>query len=252
MVRHEVDVARDQLQRNSVNLVHAEATLVDAHTIRLKQPEDSAERLVTTEKIVIAVGTRAAQDPNIPLDGFHVFSSDDILTLDELPQSLTIIGAGVIGCEYASIFAELGVRVTLIDMRPRLLPFVDAEMVEALSYHLRERRVTLRLVEKVDSVEIVENQSGVRVKTTLTSGKQIVTEKALCSTGRQGATETLNLGCAGLGTDRRGLLKVNQFYQTSAENIYAVGDIIGFPSLASTSMEQGRLAVCHAFKVGLK
>ena len=183
VVRHEVDVARDQLQRNSVNLVHAEATLVDAHTIRHKQPQDSAERLVTTEKIVIAVGTRAAQDPNIPLDGFHVFSSDDILTLDELPQSLTIIGAGVIGCEYASICAELGVRVTLIDIRPRLLPFVDAEMVEALSYHLRERRVTLRPGEKVDSIEIVENQSGVRVKTTLTSGKQIVTEKALCIPG---------------------------------------------------------------------
>ena len=252
VVRHEVDVARAQLLRNGVDLVHAEATLVDAHTIRLKLPEGGAERLVTTETIVIAVGTRAAQDPNIPLDGTHVFSSDDILTLDELPQSLTVIGGGVIGCEYASVFAELGVRVTLIDMRPRLLPFVDAEMIEALSYHLRERRVTLRLGEKVDSVEIVEHQSGVRVKTTLASGKQIVTEKALCSTGRQGATETLNLGCAGLSTDRRGLLKVNQFYQTSAENIYAVGDIIGFPSLASTSMEQGRLAVCHAFKLGLK
>jgi len=152
------------------------------------------------------------------------------------------------------MFAALGVRVTLIDMRPRLLPFVDAEIIEALTYQLRERRVTLRLGEKVDTVEVVEsgNGAGRQVRITLASGKQIVTAKALCSTGRQGATSSLNLEGAGLRSDGRGRIPVNKYYQTAVENIYAAGDVIGFPSLASTSMEQGRLAACHAFDVNAK
>jgi NAD(P) transhydrogenase len=159
------------------------------------------------------------------------------------------VGAGVIGCEYASLFATLGVRVTLIDKRTRLLPFVDEEIVDALSYHLRQQRVTLRLGEEVSGLEPMEDERGPRVRIHLESGKQIITEKALYSIGRTGATDTLNLVSAGLKADERGRLPVNANYQTAAPNVYAVGDVIGFPSLASTSMEQGRLAACHALGV---
>jgi NAD(P) transhydrogenase len=162
---------------------------------------------------------------------------------------LTVVGAGVIGLEYASIFATLGVRVTLIDKRHRLLPFVDAEIIETLAYHLRENRVTLRLGEEVSGMELITDQAGDRVKIKLASGKQVVTDAALYSVGRTGATSTLNLEAAGLAADNRGRLAVNQYFQTQADHVYAVGDVIGFPSLASTSMEQGRLAACHAFNL---
>ncbi len=253
VVRHEIDVTRHQLQRNGVDVVLAEASFVDAHTLRLKMQNGFGERIITTDKVVIAVGTEIARDPGMTMDGRYIFSSDDILALDHLPSSLSVIGAGVIGCEYASMFAALGVRVTLIDMRARLLPFVDAEIVEALTYQLRERRVTLRLGEKVDKLDLIEDPAaGHCVRTTLQSGKQVVTDKALCSTGRHGATAALNLAGAGLVADERGRLKVNECYQTTVENIYAAGDVIGFPSLAATSMEQGRLAACHAFGVAAK
>ena len=163
-----------------------------------------------------------------------------------------MVGAGVIGCEYASIFAALGVRVTLVDQRPRLLPFVDAEIVEALTYQLRQNRLTLRLGETVSGIEPIQDERGERVKILLESGKQIVAEKALYSIGRTGATHDLDLPAAGLEADARGRLKVNGHYQTAVPHIYAVGDVIGFPSLASTSMEQGRLAACHAFRVPAK
>jgi NAD(P) transhydrogenase len=163
-----------------------------------------------------------------------------------------VVGAGVIGCEYASIFAALGVRVTLIDKRERLLPFVDAEIIDALAYHLRQNRVTLRLGEEVSGIEPARDERGERVKIHLASGKQIVTERALYSIGRTGATSMLNLPAAGLPADERGRLKINAHYQTEVPHIYAVGDVIGFPSLASTSMEQGRLAACHAFGVEAK
>jgi NAD(P) transhydrogenase len=206
-------------------------------------------RDVTTANVIVATGTNATKDKHIPFDERRIFISDDILRLDRLPRTLTVIGAGVIGCEYASIFAALGVRVTLIDKRPRLLPFVDSELVEALAYHLRQNRVTLRLGEEVGGIEPFEDEHGERVRIHLVSGKQIVTEKALHSIGRTGATRKLNLPVAGLEADSRGRLKVNSHYQTEVPHIYAVGDVIGFPSLASTSMEQGRLAVCHAFGV---
>jgi NAD(P) transhydrogenase len=175
--------------------------------------------------------------------------SDDILQLDHLPRTLAVVGAGVIGLEYASMFAALGVRVTLIDKRNRLLPFVDGEIVDALVYHLRQNRVTLRLGEEVKSLETIQDGKGERVQIRLASGKKITAEKALYSIGRTGATRALNLAAAGVQTDDRGFLKVNDCYQTQVPHIYAVGDVIGFPSLASTSMEQGRLAACKAFGV---
>jgi NAD(P) transhydrogenase len=252
VVRHEVDVTRHQLLRNGVDLEHAEAAFVDAHTLQLRSPEHSGERIVTTDKVVIAVGTEAARDPRMPLDGNCVFSSDDILQLKDLPGSLAVIGAGVIGCEYASIFAALGVRVTVVEKRPRLLPFVDAEIIEALTYHLRERRVTMRLGEEVDRVELIEDDARPRVKISLVSGKQIIVDRVLRSIGRSGATSKMRLEAAGVTTDDRGRIKVNEVYQSQVPNIYAAGDVIGFPSLASTSREQGRIASCHAFGIEAK
>jgi NAD(P) transhydrogenase len=247
VVRNEIDVIRDQLVRNGVEVTNASASFVDPHTLRLDRVGDGAQRTITADKIVIAVGAESIRDSRISLDGRDVFCSDDILGLDELPRTLAVIGAGVIGCEYASMFAALGVRVTLIDMRPRLLGFVDSEIVETLAYHMRENRMTLRLGEEVSSVEPFEENGIRRIRTCLASGKQIVTDKVLSSTGRNGATASLNLAAAGLGVDPKGRITTKQFYQTDVDHIYAAGDVIGFPSLASTSKEQGRIAVCHAF-----
>jgi NAD(P) transhydrogenase len=247
VIRHEIDVTRHQLIRNRIEVLEATGAFLDPHTVRLTSLDDHGYRDVTAASIVIAVGTYATQDAHIPFDGQRIFISDDILHLDQLPRSLTIVGAGVIGCEYACLFAALGVRVTLVDARARLLPFVDAEIVDALAYHMRQNRVTLRLGETVSGMEPVTTDHGPQVRIHLGSGKHFVTERALHSIGRTGATDRLNLPAAGLQSDSRGRLKVNDDFQTSVPHIYAVGDVIGFPSLASTSMEQGRLAACHAF-----
>ena len=252
VMRNEIDVMRHQLLRNRVELVTAEASFVAPHTIRLSFPDGNGYREVSSANVLIATGSSSTKAEHIPFDGKRVFLSDDILNLDRLPRSMTIVGAGVIGLEYASIFATLGVRVTLVDKLPRLLPFVDAEIIETLVYQLRDYRVTLRLGEEVSGIEPVEDARGERVMIHLASGKQIVTEKALYSIGRTGATDKLDLPAAGLEADERGRLKVNSFYQTSVPHIYAAGDVIGFPSLASTSSQQGRLAACHAFGVEVK
>jgi len=252
VIRHEIDVTRHQLQRNGVEMINAEAAFVDPHTARLTMVDHSGERTVTAANVLIATGTEATRDPKIPFDGQNIFVSDDILTLRKLPRTLAVVGAGVVGCEYASIFSALGVRVTLVDRTRRLLPFVDAEVVEALDYHLRQNRMTLRFNETVSGIELVQNGADARVKIHLASGKEIVAEKALYSIGRTGATAKLNLEAAGLKADERGRLKVNEHFQTEVPHVYAAGDVIGFPSLASTSLEQGRLAACHAFGVEAK
>ena len=252
VIRHEIDVTRHQLQRNGVETINAEAAFADPHTLRLTMVDHSGERTVTAAHVLIAAGTEATRDPKIPFDGQNIFVSDDILGMKKLPRTLAVIGAGVVGCEYASIFSALGVRVTLVDRARRLLPFVDAEVVEALDYHLREHRMTLRFCETVGGIELVQTGADTRVKIHLASGKEIVAEKALYSIGRTGATAKLNLEAAGLKADERGRLKVNEHYQTEVPHVYAAGDVIGFPSLASTSLEQGRLAACHAFGVEAK
>lgn len=249
VVQHELDIIRHQLQRNRVELISAEASFVDPNTVRLKYVDGRGWRDVSAAHVVIATGTNATKSDRIPFDGKRIFISDDLLQLDHLPRTLTVVGAGVIGLEYASIFAALGVRVTIIDKRRRLLPFVDAEIIDSLTYHLNQQRAIMRLGEEVDRIEPITDEYGERVKIHLVSGKQIVTEMALYSIGRTGATRSLNIESAGLQTDERGLLKVNEYYQTNIPNVYAVGDVIGFPSLASTSMEQGRLAACHAFGI---
>jgi len=243
------DVARHQLQRNDIEMIEAKAAFIDPHRLSLTPSNGGPITEVSADKVIIAVGTTTTRDANVTFDGKHIFTSDDILDLDALPKSFTVVGAGVIGIEYATIFATLGVRVTVVDMRSRLLPFVDDEIIDTLVHHMRQERVTLRLGEEVSGIELVDGDQGRRVHIGLKSGKNIVTEAALYSIGRTGATENLNLAAAGLAADDRGRIAVNPSYQTEVEHIYAVGDIIGFPSLASTSMEQGRLASCHAFGV---
>ena len=252
VIRHEIDVTRHQLMRNGVEMINAQASFVDPHTLRLTMVDRSGERTVSAAHVIIAVGTEATRDPKIPFDGQSIFVSDDILGLKKLPRTLAVIGAGVVGCEYASIFSALGVRVTLVDRQPRLLSFVDAEIVEALDYHLRQNRMTLRFSEAVSAIERIENGAETRVKIDLASGKEIIAEKALYSIGRTGATSRMNLEAVGLKADERGRLRVNEYYQTEVPHVYAAGDVIGFPSLASTSLEQGRLAACHAFGVEAK
>jgi NAD(P) transhydrogenase len=249
VIQHELDIVRHQLQRNRVELISADASFVDANTVRLKYVDGRGWRDVSAAHVIIATGTTATKTDRIPFDGKRIFISDDLLQLDHLPRTLTVVGAGVIGLEYASIFAALGVRVTIIDKRRRLLPFVDAEIIDSLVYHFNQQRAIMRLGEEVDSIEPITDEHGERVKIHLLSGKQIITEMALYSIGRTGATHSLNIEGAGIQTNERGLLKVNECYQTNVPNVYAVGDVIGFPSLASTSMEQGRLAACHAFGV---
>jgi NAD(P) transhydrogenase len=249
VISNEIDVARHQLMRNGVDILTASAAFTDPHRLRLELVPSGVVQEVSAAFVVIAVGTTTIHDPFAPCDGQHVFTCDDLLRVEQLPKSLGVVGAGVIGLEYACIFAALGVRVTLIDSRTQLLPFVDREIMEALVYHLRSNRATLHLGETVASVESYHDDHGDHVRLHLKSGKQVVTDKVLYSVGRHGATDTLRLDAAGLTADDRGRLSVNEHYQTGVPHIYAVGDVIGFPSLASTSMEQGRLATCHAFDI---
>lgn len=249
VIRHELDIVRHQLRRNGVELLAAEASFAEANRIRLNYVDGRGEHQVSTRRVVIATGTSVTQGGGIPFDGRNIFTSDDILTLDRIPPTLVVVGGGVIGLEYASIFSALGVRVTVIDKRERLLDFVDQEIIDSLIYHLRQNRLQVRLGEEVRSIDLAEDGRGRHVQVKLASGKVVMAEKALVSIGRTGATARLNLPAAGLEADSRGRIAVNQNFQTIAPHIYAVGDVIGFPSLASTSMEQGRIAASHAFGV---
>jgi len=246
---NEVDVARHQLLRNGVELINVEASFVDQHTLRLTERDGHAVREVTAAHVLIATGTTATGSDHVQVDGTRIFLSDHILGLDKLPRTLSIVGAGVIGVEYASIFATLGIRVTLIDQHTAMLPFVDSEIMASLVYHLRAGRVTLRLGEKVGTVEPFDDDRGEHVRIDLESGKRIVTEKALYSIGRTGSTAELDLAAAGLAADYRGRIAVDPHYRTGVHHIFAAGDVIGFPSLASTSSEQGRVAACNAFEI---
>ncbi|MBL8832583.1 MAG: Si-specific NAD(P)(+) transhydrogenase [Rhodospirillales bacterium] len=253
VIQAELDVVRHQMQRNGVELIVANAKFTGPETVSLAGVDGRSKRDVRARRIVIATGTVATRSGKIPFDGQNIIISDDILGLKKLPKSLCVIGAGVIGCEYATIFSILGVRVTVVDKRERLLDFVDHEIIDTLVYQMRKYRVTLRLGEEVEGLEYTENaETGARVHVKLKSGKHIHTEKALYSIGRTGATDTLDLAAAGLSADDRGRITVDEQYRTSVPHIFAAGDVIGFPSLASTSMEQGRVASCHAFGVEAK
>lgn len=242
-IRNEVSVIDNQLLRNGVTVVHGLASFHDPHTVDVTG-NDGDVNIYTADKIVIATGTRPARPPEIPFDDETVIDSDGILKLKAIPRSIVIVGAGVIGVEYASMFSALDVKVTLVDNRPQMLEFLDREIVEELMHSLRARQVTLRLGEKVESVS--KNSDG-EVTMCMASGKHLTSNLVMFAAGRQGSTAALLLENAGLSADERGRIKVDSSYATSVPHIYAAGDVIGFPSLASTSMEQGRLAACHAW-----
>lgn len=244
--QQQADIIKDQLQRNEVTVLVGEASFRDSHTVAIASDQGSA--VVTAANILIAVGTTPAPPPGVSTEPDLVVTSDALLQLTSLPRRLAVVGAGVIGIEYASMFAALGIDVTIVDKRERPLEFLDRELVDELLHQMRNAGVTFRLGEAVERLEIIERPSR-HVVIFLESGKRLVSELVLFSAGRQGATNRLDLSAAGLKADDRGRLTVDREYRTSVPHIFAAGDVIGFPSLATTSAEQGRLAACHAFGV---
>ncbi|MCG6917369.1 MAG: Si-specific NAD(P)(+) transhydrogenase [Deltaproteobacteria bacterium] len=242
-LQHEIEVIQDQLERNGVEVIHGVASFLDQHRM---QVESSTGDVLDYEadKVLIATGTRPRRPDGVPFDDVTIIDSDGLLQLKRIPKSMIIVGGGVIGVEYASIFSVLDVHITLVEGRSTLLDFLDREIVDEFVHHMREQGVTLRLGEKVDTIEL---DSGEYVTTTLESGKRLRADLLLYTAGRMGNTSELKLENAGLATDDHGCIAVNEHFQTQVPHIYAAGDVIGFPSLASTSMEQGRLAACHAF-----
>ena len=242
VIKTEVDVTEAQLSRNGIDIVHGIAHFVDPHQVRVEGPQ--GDTTLEAGQIIIAVGTRPASSPKVPINDRTIVNSDQVLDIPTLPRTLIVVGGGVIGVEYACMFAILGVRVTIIEKRNKLLEFADQEIVEALSYHLRDSRVTMRLGEEVDCVEELPDGT---VVANLESKKRISGDALLFAVGRQGAIDDLNLAAAGLEADNRGRIPVNENFQTKVEHIYASGDVVGFPALASVSMEQGRIAAARAF-----
>jgi NAD(P) transhydrogenase len=242
VIKTEVDVTEAQLSRNGVEVIVGVASFEDKNHIRVTS--SSGSMLLKAQNILIAVGTTPAVSSKVPINGRTIINSDQVLDLPELPKTLIVVGGGVIGVEYTCMFSALGVRVTLIEKRPKLLEFADQEIVEALSYHLRDTRVTMRTGEEVESVE--EMPDGT-VVASLESKKRISGNALLFAVGRQGNVSDLNLAAAGIEADSRGRIPVDKDFQTKQPNIFAVGDVIGFPSLASVSMEQGRIAVARMF-----
>ncbi|HXI43568.1 MAG TPA: Si-specific NAD(P)(+) transhydrogenase [Bryobacteraceae bacterium] len=241
VIKTEVDVTQAQLTRNGVEVLTGIASFVDPH--HLKVLNNLGQVDLEGGSVIIATGTKPADSPKVPLNGRTIINSDQILQMPDIPKTLIVVGGGVIGVEYTCMFATLGVRVILVEKRPRLLEFADAEIVEALSYHLRDHRVTMRLNEEVESVE----ETGGVVSANLQSKKKISGDALLYAVGRQGNVDDLNLTAAGIVADARGRIQVDAEFRTSQPHIFAAGDVIGFPSLASVSMEQGRLAAAHAF-----
>jgi NAD(P) transhydrogenase len=247
VVHHEMEIIRDHFDRNGVELVWGQAYFEGPTSMRVERPEDF--EVLNADKFVIATGTRPAKPGHVPFNQNTILCSDSLLKLEALPKSMIIVGGGVIGTEYACMMQTLGVRVTLVEGRHEVLGFLDSEITEAFQYQMRRSGMTLRLGEKVEKIEQLppENGHGGLVQATLESGKHLQAATLLYAVGRQGTTLALRLDAAGLKSDDRERLKVNSFYQTEVPHIYAVGDVIGFPALASTAMEQGRQAVCHAF-----
>jgi NAD(P) transhydrogenase len=239
VVDREIDIVRNQLTRNHVQVFNGVARFVDPHTVAISGGE---ERRLSAENIVIASGTRPHRPDTVEFDNKTILDSDGLLLLERVPASLVVVGAGIIGIEYASMFAALGSKVTVVEKRHRLLDFVDAQIAEGLQYHLRDLGVVFRFGETVTAVE---RHQGATM-TLLESGKRIPAEVVLYAAGRQGQTADCDLARAGLSSDPRGYIEVGPDFKTAVDHIYAAGDVIGWPSLAATSMEQGRLAAAHA------
>jgi NAD(P) transhydrogenase len=241
----DAEVARIKwnLERHNVTTLHGVARFTDPNTIEVEQP-GGAVRKITTEFSLIATGSKPYQPSNIPFEDEDIDDSDTVLQIDRLPKTMVVLGGGVIGCEYACMFAAMHVKVTLVEGRPRLLPFLDLEMGERLRTAMNGLGIEVLLDESVKTVARVDGRG---IVCTLASGKELVSEKLLAASGRSGRTEELGLGAIGVATDKRGYVQVDGDYRTAVPSIYAAGDVIGFPALASTSMEQARVAVCHAF-----
>jgi NAD(P) transhydrogenase len=244
-IRQQIEIIRHQLTRNGVSVITGAASFVDFQTLRIVD-QAGHEQLCRARHIVIATGTVPHRPADIPFDDVTIIDSDGILGIREIPRTMTVIGAGVIGVEYATIFSALDTKITLIDGRNTILDFVDADIVDSFRHDLQDRGIALRLGE---DVERVEKQDDGRVVTRMKSGRRVVSDLVMVAAGRLGATAGLALGNAGLRADARGRLTVDTELRTSQPHIYAVGDVIGFPALASTSAEQGRKAACHAFGV---
>lgn len=243
VIGKQVDVVRSQLMRNRIDLVLGHGRFTDPHTVLVEEDAMGERVTLSGDYIVIATGTKPVRPSGVEFDEKRVLDSDGILDLRSLPASMVVVGAGVIGIEYASMFAALGTKVTVVEKRDNMLEFCDPEIIEALKFHLRDLAVTFRFGEEVTAVDV----GSAGTVTTLASGKQIPAETVMYSAGREGQTEHLGLENAGLETDNRGRIFVDDQFQTKVEHIYAVGDVIGFPALAATSMDQGRLAAYHAF-----
>jgi NAD(P) transhydrogenase len=242
VIKTEIDVTEAQLSRNNIEMLTGTASFEDATHLRVTNSRGAT--VYEAAHIIIATGTKPASSETVPINGVTIINSDLVLDLKQLPKTMIVVGGGVIGVEYTCMFAALGVRVTLIERRPRLLEFADQEIVEALSYHLRDSRVTMRLNEEVESV--VENEDGT-VTAVLESKKKIQGDTLLYAVGRQGNVDELQLDKIGVESDSRGRIPVDKDYRTKCSNVFAVGDVIGFPSLASVSMEQGRISAARAF-----
>lgn len=242
VIKNEIQIVHDQMARNRIDMISGSASFLDPHRLRIQHRSGSVEH--TADFIVIAVGTEPSRPPEIPFDDTSVIDTDGLLTLKRIPTSIVIVGGGVIGTEYASILAALGVPATLIDKRPRLLEFADAEIIDMLQRQMKEIGVTLYHEEEVLAIKREPDNS---LEVSLRHAKPIRASTLMYAIGRVGATKGLNLEAAGLTPDARGRLSVNEHFQTVVPHIYAAGDVIGFPALASTSMQQGRHASCHAF-----
>lgn len=254
VIRHEWDVIRDQFERNHIDLIWGTAHFEGPNLLQIER-ENEAE-MITADKFLVGVGTKPARPKTVPFNGKTVMTSDELLRLNRLPKTMIVVGGGVIGTEYACIMATLGVRVTLVEGRHQVLGFLDQEIAGAFQYFMRNSGMTLRLGEKVSAIREVEHERGTAggedgkdllVQAELESGKKLHAETLLYAVGRQGVCGALGLDNVGITFDDRERLHVNDHYQTNIEHVYAAGDVIGFPALASTSMEQGRRAICHAF-----
>jgi NAD(P) transhydrogenase len=245
VIKTEVAVITDQLQRNGVEVIQGTASFVDPHTLSVAQ-WDGRVHHIEAAVTVLATGSRPRRPPEVPFDDLTICDSDSILTTQRHPGSIIVMGGGVIGVEYASMFATFGIRVILIDRRAQLLRFMDKEVMQVLDAQMQQAGVTMRVNEEIEGIVLdAHGQAVVRLR----HGRTVTAEMVLYAMGRIGNTEALNLAAIGLTTDQQGQLQVNAHYQTTLPHIYGAGDVIGFPALAATSMEQGRLAACHAFQV---
>jgi NAD(P) transhydrogenase len=245
VINNENEIISHQIRSNGVSVYHGLGQFVDKNTVKVTTDE-GGEILLKSEFFLIATGSKPVRPKHIPFDDKLICDSDSILNLTETPESITVIGGGVIGCEYGSMFAALGIEIHLIDKKDDILPFMDHEVTEVLKKSMIAQGCKLHLGE--ECVNITKNANG-HITTELKSGKKIESSHLLYAMGRGPQSDVLNVKALGIKTDERGYIQVEKNYSTAVKNIYAVGDVIGFPSLASSSFEQGRLAVCHAFNI---